>query len=166
MGIQASGRLVHVDPLYSLLDKSKRHIHVGARQDDTKGQKDSLYYRLREGFIETGMPSGKDVLWRRVLKLGARKGDTWDGSSKSQQGLSPGDSAKCTVTNIFVFNGASCAVIETEMTLRVTSGNPMHFKNTTWYLRGKGDIRQENRQVSESGNESVLWREEMVLFFD
>jgi hypothetical protein len=66
---------------------------------------DDTLYRLQDGFIEIGMQSGPAVYWRRKLKLGAKKGDTWNSSLKSdrQDLRTVDDTSKCRVKTIFLF---------------------------------------------------------------
>ncbi len=160
---EPGGKLREEDRVRVLVDRSDGSVRVlpktSADTEPSLNSEGIRLYRVRNGFVEIGMPSGTTVFREQVIKIGAKKGDTWDSSSRSDDGTGHVNESSSRVVTVFSYHDEPCAVIEQDEVLP----NPkVHYRKTTWYLNGKGDMRTESRQIAESGRESTLYRSEMI----
>ncbi|MDB5350090.1 MAG: hypothetical protein JWN86_1337 [Planctomycetota bacterium] len=113
-------------------------------------------YRLREEYIEVGMPSGSEISWSHKLKLGAKKGDSWEEASPIHQ-------SRFFVKSIFMLDDRPCAVIVERTRIKLDKHED-NAEITTWYVKGKGAYRTENKIIEPSGNAKVVARGELIYF--
>jgi hypothetical protein len=111
-------------------------------------------YRLKDGYVEIGMPSGREVWWSPELKLGAKPGDTWESDM-------PLESSKSRLASIFMLADRPCAVVEKRTH---TKGVVSDFEQITWYVKGKGEYRSEMKEAEASGQQRLTWRRELIYF--
>jgi hypothetical protein len=115
-------------------------------------------YRLRGGYVEIGMPSGSEISWTPILKLGAKLGDTWEQNTPIRH-------SKFRVKSVFMMGDRPCAIIvgRTHIKLDELESNT---ETTTWYVKGKGEYRSETKNIGPSGEAKVQRRGELVYFPD
>jgi hypothetical protein len=95
-------------------------------------------YRVSEGFVEIGdhLNNEKAITWHRVLKIGAKKGESW------KQALSKSLEHEYTVLDFTTYgsgpNPESCAVIERKLWFRKPNGLVMQGITQYDYVRGIG----------------------------
>jgi len=111
-------------------------------------------YRLKDGYVEIGMPSGREVWWSPELKIGAKPGDTWESDT-------PLEASKSRLASIFMLADRPCAVV---VKRALTKGVVSEFEQVTWYVKGKGEYRSEMKEVDASGEEKLTWRRELIYF--
>jgi hypothetical protein len=123
-------------------------------QSELKNTDPPDHYRLKDGYVEIGMPSGGDVSWSRKLRIGARMGDTWEETT-------PTHHSKFLVKSVFMLGDRPCAVI-VERSHIGFEGASSDAEITTWYVKGKGQYRFENASLTSSGEKQVNTRGELI----
>jgi hypothetical protein len=95
-------------------------------------------YRVSGGFVEVGnhLNNEKAITWHRVLKIGAKKGESW------KQAFGKSVEHEYTVLDFTTYgsgpNAESCAVIEKKLWFRKPEGMVMQGFTQYTYVRGIG----------------------------
>ena len=107
-------------------------------------------HRIADGFVEIGKRSEFDpnhpIVWERVLKLDARKGDVWE------QDLSETSRLKTTLVEFATLDGKPSAVIDRIFTMDRTDSSPAVIAHQERkYVKGIGLVEEAVR--SKMGDE-------------